>query len=392
MSRHPRSPADSGRDIFVTESQELTPDRLCVLKRECVKAGERPALLHALGRPAALPMPNAANGDQNAWREQALAKLAECLGATPNDPPADARPVFTGRLATPNGTLHRVLLPTFADQSAVVWLGVPRTRTSPGTNTKAVRPALVCHPGHGLGAWDTLALTDTGTTRDLGAGYQRDFPLAAMALGYVVAVIEPLAMGERAPQTTPLQEDTSCRALVDIATMYGYTAVGLRVHEARKTIDWLETLACLDARRLGMLGISGGGTVTLFTAALEPRLKVAVVSGYINRFADSVLAMPHCPCNLVPGLAAWLDMADVAATLAPRPLLIQAGTQDAIFPIRGADHAVARLRDYYARQGDAAALTVDRFDGEHVWSGHALPAFLDKHLPLDPNDVGKSTT
>lgn len=128
------------------------------------------------------------------------------------------------------------------------------------------------------------------------------------------------------------------------------------------------------------MGISGGGQMTLWTAAVEPRFKVAIVSGYFNRFRSSVMAMAHCVCNFIPGLARDLEMEDVAAIGAPRPILIQNGTRDPIFPIAATRRAVARLREIYGVFDAADRVEVDIFNGDHQWSPRRVPAFLGKWL------------
>ena len=58
----------------------------------------------------------------------------------------------------------------------------------------------------------------------------------------------------------------------------------------------------LDSKRIGCVGISGGGTCTLFATALESRIRAALVSGYMNSFRDSVGSIAHCIDNYVPGI------------------------------------------------------------------------------------------
>src|SRR5437762_11235185 len=47
-------------------------------------------------------------------------------------------------------------------------------------------------------------------------------------------------------------------------------------------LDYIATRSELDSSRVGCMGVSGGGTATVFAAALEPRIRVAMVSGYLN--------------------------------------------------------------------------------------------------------------
>ena len=72
------------------------------------------------------------------------------------------------------------------------------------------------------------------------------------------------------------------------ALLLGQTMIGWRVWDVMRTIDYIATRKELDAKRVGCMGISGGGTCTLFSAALEPRIKAAMVSGYLNTFRDSI--------------------------------------------------------------------------------------------------------
>ena len=95
--------------------------------------------------------------------------------------------------------------------------------------------------------------------------------------------------------------------------------VGLRAHDAMRLIDWLETRPDLDTRRLGAMGISGGGMHTLFSTCLDERIRACVISGYYSTFRDSILAMHHCACNFVPGLHRFGEMYDLIGLVAPAP-------------------------------------------------------------------------
>src|SRR4029079_11288623 len=103
----------------------------------------------------------------------------------------------------------------------------------------------------------------------------------------------------------------------------------------------------LDASRVGCMCISGGGTATLFTAALEPRIKVAMVSGYLNTFRDSVGSLAHCVDNYVPGILNWAEMYDIAGLIAPRPLFAESGERDRIFPVQASVESVREVRAIY---------------------------------------------
>ena len=117
------------------------------------------------------------------------------------------------------------------------------------------------------------------------------------------------------------------------------------------------------------MGISGGGLVASFAAAVDERIKAAVVSGFANTFQASILAVPHCIDNFVPGLSQLAEMPDLLGLIAPRPLLIEAGARDPIFPLHAADEAYDQLKAIYALLAAEPLLAYDRFEGDHEISG-----------------------
>ena len=95
------------------------------------------------------------------------------------------------------------------------------------------------------------------------------------------------------------------------------------------------------------MGISGGGTVTVFATALDPRIRAALVSGYLNTFRDSIGSLAHCIDNYVPGILNWAEMHDLAGLIAPRPLFVESGEKDNIFPIRASIESFNEVRKIY---------------------------------------------
>ena len=147
--------------------------------------------------------------------------------------------------------------------------------------------------------------------------------------------IEPMGFGCRRDPLNARQglAHKACEPTAGGALLLGETIIGWRVWDVMRTIDYIATRPELDASRVGCMGISGGGTATLFSAALEPRIRAAMVSGYLNTFRDSVGSLAHCVDNYVPGILNWAEMHDIAGLIAPRPLFVESGERDNIFPI-----------------------------------------------------------
>jgi dienelactone hydrolase len=162
--------------------------------------------------------------------------------------------------------------------------------------------------------------------------------------------------------------------------MLGETIVGWRVWDVIRAIDYIATRPELDASRVGCMGISGGGTATLFSAALEPRIRAAMVSGYLNTFRDSIGSLAHCVDNYVPGILNWAEMHDIAGLIAPRPLFVESGEKDNIFPIAASIESVKQVREIYAVFNQAERVEHEVFPGEHsFWGKRGIP-FMAKNL------------
>jgi dienelactone hydrolase len=162
--------------------------------------------------------------------------------------------------------------------------------------------------------------------------------------------------------------------------LIGQTLLGWRVWDVMRTIDYIETRADLDSRRVGCMGISGGGTVTVFASALEPRIRAALVSGYLNTFRDSISSIVHCTDNYVPGILQWAEMHDVAGLIAPRPLFIESGEKDNIFPVAASVASFNAVRDIYAAFGATDRVDQEVFPDAHAFHGQRGIPFLARHL------------
>ena len=98
-------------------------------------------------------------------------------------------------------------------------------------------------------------------------------------------------------------------------------------------LDYLVSRPEVDATRLGCTGQSGGGTMTMYLAALEPRLRAAAVSdgnteNVAGPFFDPPGATDDAEQNIVGSLPVGIDRGDLLLAFAPKPLLICYTTHD----------------------------------------------------------------
>lgn len=103
----------------------------------------------------------------------------------------------------------------------------------------------------------------------------------------------------------------------------GRSIIGSMVWDALRVLDHILKRSDIDSARVGCIGFSLGGMLSLYISLLEPRIKATVISGYFDSYLGRILRAhgADCLCNYIPGLYAWFDVPDLTAALAPRPVL-----------------------------------------------------------------------
>ena len=180
------------------------------------------------------------------------------------------------------------------------------------------------------------------------------------------------------PEINPyLIQDHVCNASLVAAQLCGFTPLALNVSDVFRVLDYLETRPEVDVRRIGCAGPSYGGVVTMYAAALDRRIKRAVLSCSFGAFAGHGLYLDElCGVQVVPGILRLGDMAEIAGCIAPRPLLLEVATNDVFFPWDYTASEVKRLERIYGVMGAKERLQVDVFsDGHRFYGDQALDWF-----------------
>jgi dienelactone hydrolase len=309
------------------------------------------------------PLPEADPASFPGWLEGRRARLVELLGQTPEPVPLQLE------------TLESVPCDGYR-RDAIVFdsedtMSVPAYLLVPDGRVHAGPAVLACH-GHGPGKAQAVGLEHTDAPNS-------DYALQLVRQGYVVLAPDLRCFGQR--QDWNPEDHYACDTNLVHAVMAGWSPLAQNIWDLQRCLDVLEQHALVDPARIGMVGLSYGGTVTLFTAALDPRVAAAVVSGYFSSWAEShKMPWNMCGSQITFGLLGRLEHEDLGALIAPRPLLIETGTEDYLFPVATATESVRRTRLVYEQQGVADRLFHDVFEGEHQWHGTEAVPFLGRWL------------
>lgn len=313
------------------------------------------------------------------WRSELAAAFAERLGGFP-ETAAELQPVLLERTVCPGYTRERIEITTYEGLRMPLYLLIPEQPLS------SPAPAVLAIHGHGYGSREIVGLKPDGSDREGDPGLHKDFAVSLVKQGFVVAAPEVLGFGDRR-----LEEDlasgepgrNSCFRLSSALLMAGKTMAGYRIYETMRALDYLQTRQEVKDERIGIMGISGGGLVAGFTAALDQRISCAVVSGYANTFADSILTRNHCLDNYIPGILLDAEMPDLLGLMAPRALFLESGDADHLFGPEGVRTALAQLQTIYSAADHAGQLQADFFAGGHEIHGEPAFAWLRKQLAAE---------
>ncbi len=313
----------------------------------------------------------AANAKEHeSWRRKFGAKLKQLGGRLPA--PVPLRVHWAEKTQTQAFTRHKIYVQSEEHYWIPAYYFVPNKVNPAGHGV----PAIVCLHGHS-GIYPYIR---EGSARERKKCREHELDYAPLFAEHGYVTIAPIQRGWNETAESVDSRENGCQRMVLSAFLSGKTPVGLRCWDASKLIDFLKSQEAVDASQIGVAGLSGGGMIALFWAALEPRVRLAMVAGYYCTFKDSIYSIYHCLCNCVPNMLDWGEMREIAALIAPRPLLVISGKQDAIFPIKATRRAYAELRDVYDLLDAPRNLESDFFDGPHKWSNRKTLPFLSKHF------------
>ena len=309
--------------------------------------------------------------DVKQWQRRLRAKLRQLLGESDgNRCPLRVRSLW--QLDHTLGSIEKIVFTSEPRSDVLAYVCIPKDVEPPYT-------WFICVQGHSSGFHNSIAVDRDDNSRVIDVPGDRDFGLECMRRGLAALCIEQRSFGERRERQQERTIERGCHEATMHALMLGRTLVGERVYDVDRGIDYLSTRRDVRMKHIGVTGNSGGGTVSLFAAALVPRIRYAMPSCYFCTFEQSLMSIGHCECNYIPGLLKYAEMPDVMGLFAPKPAVIVAGEEDDIFPIAGVRKAFRRLKQIYAAAGaaDRCHLVIGP-EGHRFYADLAWPKMLQE--------------
>ena len=326
----------------------------------------------------------------SSWKRRGRTKLLELLEYAP--PKCPHRAEVVERMDCGDYIREKVYFNTTPDIRAPAYVLIPKRAKLPA-------PGIVALHDHGaFYLWGKEKLVEFEEEHPAITKFKQQYyggksiATEMARRGYVVIVIDMFYWGERRmlldkdpadwrerPKDISAeriaafnQRAGQSEALVG-RTIYaaGFTWPGVMFWDDIRTLDYLASRPEVDKNRLGCVGLSVGGLRSCHLAALDDRIKAAVVVGWmtsipyqLKRHVLNTIGLT----KVVPGLYRYLDYPDVAALAAPSALLVINGSKDGLFEPEGVRAAFDKLKACYRKAGAPEKLATRLYDTPHEFN------------------------
>ena len=316
----------------------------------------------------------------DAWKAEALPCVLETLGDIP--PAVPAQPQLVAEWQDDGLRKQKWLIDVGEYISASCSINYPAD-----CDEQHPRPAIFCSHGHGQFGKEPV-MGNHGGSSDIIADINKmnyNYGHQMAQGGFVTFAIDWLGFGERNDCNKPNHHAHPGRDWCNLyylhATMLGMTSLGINLAHGRAAIDFVTALPEVDESKIGIMGLSGGGTMALWMSLFDQRIKATEIICYSDLWAHfGIRDLNYCGMQIAPGLFKLVDVPDLQGLLAPQPLLINIGANDSCFKIDTAIQCFRKLETIYAAAEASDRLQLDLHPGGHAWGGNYSQQFFEKFL------------
>ncbi|MGA7414403.1 MAG: hypothetical protein WBW33_28290 [Bryobacteraceae bacterium] len=292
-----------------------------------------------------------------AWQARRTAlrqQILSAAGLSPMPMKTPLHPEVFGRLERDGYTIEKVVLETMPHY----YLG--------GNLYRPLKPGK--HPGvlipHGHWDYGRLENQPLDSTPTEGVNFARQ--------GYVAFAID--MVGYNDTMQTPHEFGGPREDL------WSFSPLGLQLWNSTRALDFLLSLEDVDSTRIGVTGASGGGTQTFLLTAVDDRIQVSAPVNMVSAYMQG-----GARCENAPNLRRGTSNLEIAALMAPKPMLLVSSTGD--WTSHVPDEEYPAIRQVYALYDKAANVENFHQDAPHNYNRKAREAvyrFFAKHLLQDP--------
>jgi pimeloyl-ACP methyl ester carboxylesterase len=315
-----------------------------------------------------------------AWKAEAYPKVLATLGDFPQS--VDPNPELLAEWEYHDLIRQRWIIDVQPNLSATMLVNIPK-----GLTAGEKRPTILACHGHGqFGKEPVMGNDSSSGLRQAIADHRYHYGEVMAQKGYITYAIDWIGFGERNDSHKPNHLAVAgsrdwCNLYYLHATMFGMTSLSINVAHGKVATDVVSAFDHVDPDRLGVMGLSGGGTMTLWMALCDARFKAAEIICYSDLWwAFGMRDINYCGMQVAPGLFKLVDLPDLQGLLAPRPLLIDIGANDTCFKVDTAMQCYRQVERIYAAAGASDRLALDLHPGEHGWGGNKSEAFFERYL------------
>lgn len=323
--------------------------------------------------------PGGGFGEFERWKSAAKPEVLKTLGRFPERVPLNPELLCEWEH---DGLIKQKWIIDVQKHLSVTLIACRAKDAEPG----AKLPSIMCWHGHGKFGKESVMGDDSSPDRQTEiTAFNYDYGHQMAKAGFATFAIDWIGRGdldeERMHGKNRAHGRDWCNLYYLTATMLGWTSLSVILTHARAAVDLAATLPYVDIDRLGVMGLSGGGTMTTWTALTDERIKAAEIICYADLWPEfGFRRLNFCGMQVAPGLFHLVDVPDLQGLLAPLPLLLDIGAYDNCFPQETAMQCYRRVEAIYGVADAADRLHLDYFPGAHKWGGHKSVEFFRRYL------------
>jgi dienelactone hydrolase len=304
--------------------------------------------------------------DWIARQKKVTETLLKIVGPFPEKTPLNAK--ITGTIQRDGYRIEKILYESIPNYYVTGCLFIP-------DGIKEKRPVILYVLGH----WE----------QGYRAKENQEFIGNFVKKGFIVFAIDPVGQGERIQYYNP---DTKKIDLMGATNQHSYMAhqcflIGSSTAryftwDGIRAVDYLLTRSEVDPERIGLTGISGGGTQTAYIGAMDQRIKAYAPTCYITGFRRLMesIGPQDGEQNMYHAVSEGITHADYLEVSAPKPILMVTTTRD-IFSIQGAKETYREVLNAYkafGKEENFMRVEDDSAHGYTIKNEEAIYAFFQK--------------